>query len=144
MTELIRKDTDYAMRMLVGLACEDGHMPVAAKVLAKTQGIPEDFAYKILRKLARAGLAQGFMGANGGFRLARAPGEISLLQVVSAIQGPVVVRKCCLDMDSCPRRGACAISIKLGGLQDILTDSLARITLADILKENRSGRNLSA
>ena len=138
MTEIIRKDSDYAIRILVGLALKDGEAPIAAKVLARTQEIPEDFIYKILRKLTRAGLTTGYMGTHGGFRLTGSPQDITMLQVVSAIQGPVVVRKCCLDIESCPRQGACNISIKLGVLQDSLTDSLVKITLADILKENRS------
>ncbi|MDO8578554.1 MAG: Rrf2 family transcriptional regulator [Dehalococcoidales bacterium] len=135
MTEIIKKDTDYAMRMLAFLALNDGKSPVAAKKLAKDGEVPEDFAYKILRKLTRAGLAVGTMGSHGGFKLGKAPKDIALLEVVSAVQGDISVRKCCLAKDACPRQGICDISKVLGGLQNNLTGSLKRITLADILKE---------
>jgi len=135
MTEIIKKDTDYAMRMLAYLALNNGKSPVAARKLATAGEVPEDFAYKILRKLTRAGLTIGSMGSHGGFKLGKAPKEISFLDVVSAVQGDISVRKCCLANDACDRQGICDISKVLGGLQDNLTGSLQKITVADILKE---------
>ena len=135
MTDIIRKDTDYAMRILVCLAVNNNEKPVATKVLAKTQDIPEDFIYKVLRKLARSGLVTSRMGAQGGFKLALKPEQVIFLDVVSAIQGPLTVRKCCLDLEACPRRETCNVSQKLGELQELLVQSLGRITLADVLKE---------
>ena len=135
MTEIIKKDTDYAMRMLAYLALNNGKSPVAARKLATAGEVPEDFAYKILRKLTRAWLTIGSMGSHGGFKLGKAPKEISFLDVVSAVQGDISVRKCCLANDACDRQGICDISKVLGGLQDNLTGSLQKITVADILKE---------
>ena len=134
MTEIIRKDTDYAMRLLVCLASNETGIPVAAKTLAASQDIPQDFAYKILRKMTRAGLVRGHMGSQGGFELARRPDEITFLQVISAIQGPVSVRRCCLDITACPRHGSCNISLKLGELQDSLVNSLQSLTLSDAIR----------
>ena len=135
MTEIIKKDTDYAMRMLAYLALNNGKSPVAARKLATAGEVPEDFAYKILRKLTRTGLTVGSMGSHGGFKLGKAPKDITLLDVVSAIQGDISVRKCCLANDACDRQGTCDISKVLGGLQTNLTGSLKKITVADILKE---------
>jgi Rrf2 family iron-sulfur cluster assembly transcriptional regulator len=135
MTELIRQDTEYAMRALVHLAVNGKKKQITAKELAKSRDVPEDFMYKILRKLTRAGLTTCHMGYHGGFKLARSPGEITFLQVVSAVQGPVIVRKCCLDPEACPRRPVCGVSPKLAALQDILVRSLDSIRLADVLKQ---------
>ena len=135
MTEIIKKDTDYAMRMLAYLALNNGESPVAARKLAAAGEVPEDFAYKILRKLTRAGLTVGTMGSHGGFKLGKAPQAISLLDVVSAIQGNLTVRECCLSRDACSRKGTCDICKILGGLQNDLTGSLQKLTLADVLKE---------
>ncbi len=135
MTEIIKKDTDYAMRMLAFLALNNGKAPVAARKLAKAGEVPVDFAYKILQKLTRAGLAVGIMGSHGGFKLGKAPKDIALLEVVSATQGDISVRKCCLARDACNRQGICDISKVLGGIQNNLTGSLKKITLADVLKE---------
>lgn len=135
MPELIRQDTEYAMRALVYLALNAKEKHVAAKKLAKGQDLPEDFAYKILRKLTLSGLTACHMGHNGGFKLARSPEEITLLQVVTAIQGPVMIKKCCLDLKSCPRGSICGFSAKLMELQDNLVRSFNGITLADVVKQ---------
>jgi len=135
MTEIVKKDTDYAMRMLAYLAQNDGKSPVPARKLAAAGDVPEDFAYKILRKLTRAGLAVGSLGSHGGFKLGKAAKDITLLDVVSAIQGELSVRKCCLAVDACPRQRTCNISQVLSELQDNLNGSLKKITLADVLKE---------
>ena len=140
MTEIIKKDTDHAMRMLAYMAQNNNNSFVAAKKLAAAQGVPEDFAYKILRKLTRAGLTVGHMGIHGGVRLGKAPRDISLLDVILAVQGKLTIRKCCLAADACPRQGMCDISIVLGGLQDNLNVSLKKITLADVLKEASNKR----
>lgn len=139
MTDIIRRDTDYAMRALVYLALNTEGAPVPARVLAKSLDIPAAFAYKILRKLTLAGITAGHMGTAGGFVLNQSAEEITLLQVISAIQGPLIVKKCCMDVKACPRQPTCDISIKLRRLQDALADSLSKMTLADLLKENRTG-----
>ncbi len=135
MPEFLRKDTEYAMRALVYLALNGKEKHIPAKELAKGQDLPEDFAYKILRKLTRSGLTTCHMGQYGGFKLARDPKEITLLQVVSAIQGPVMIKKCCLDLESCPRRNICEFSTKLMELQDNVVRSFDGITLADVVRQ---------
>jgi Rrf2 family iron-sulfur cluster assembly transcriptional regulator len=135
MPELIRQDTEYAMRALVYLALNNKEKPVTAKAIAKGQDLPEDFTYKILRKLTRSGLTTCHMGHSGGFKLARIPEEITFLQVVTAIQGPVMIKKCCFDLKSCPRGSICGFSAKLMELQDNLVRSFNGITLADVVKQ---------
>lgn len=132
--DIIRNDTDYAMRALVHLALHREECPIPAKVLAGAEDIPEDFAYKLLRTLTKAGLTESQMGVQGGFALARDPEEIALLEVMEAVQGPVSVRKCLLGKDECPRSPSCPISVKLGGLQDNLVDFLRNMTLAEVLE----------
>lgn len=139
MTEIIKKDTDYAMRMLTFMALNNDNSPVAAKKLAVSESVPEDFAYKILRKLVQAGLVKGQMGSRGGFKLGKAPRDISLSDVVLAIQGKISVRKCCLANDACTRQETCSISKSLVSLQENLDGSLRQITLEDVLKEANKG-----
>jgi Rrf2 family protein len=135
MPEVIRQDTEYAMRALVFLALNGKEKRAAVKEIAKGQDLPEHFAYKILRKLTRSGLTTCYMGHSGGFKLARSPEEITLLQVVTAIQGPVTIKNCCLDLESCPRGSICKFSAKLMELQDNLVRSFNGITLADVVKQ---------
>jgi Rrf2 family transcriptional regulator, iron-sulfur cluster assembly transcription factor len=131
---LIKSDTDYAMRMLVYLALKGGEAPVPAGVLVETQKIPVDFAYKILQKLCRANILKSFKGANGGFSLAKDPEHISLLEVISAIQGRIVIRPCLLDDNNCSSGKACPVSLKLQKLQETLDTEMLDITLAKIIK----------
>jgi Rrf2 family protein len=93
---LIKSDTDYAMRMLVFLALTDAASPVTAAVLVEGQNIPVGFAYKILQKLRRAKILKSFKGVNGGFSLAKQACDISLLDVVEAVQGRIIIRPCLL------------------------------------------------
>ena len=134
MGEIIRQDTEYAMRALVHLAVNGEEKQIAAKELAKSRNVPEDFMYKILHKLTRVGLTTCRLGYHGGFKLARSPREITLLQVVAAIQGPITVKKCCLDLEVCPERSVCEFLPKLMELQNSLTTSLDGVTLADVIK----------
>ena len=125
------------MRVLVYLALNDNEKPVATKILAQTQDIPLDFIYKILRKLTRAEFVTSKMGMRGGFKLVREPAQIKFLDVVTAVQGPITVRVCCLDLEACPRRKNCNVSKKLGELQESLLQSLSKITLAEVLQEKK-------
>jgi Rrf2 family protein len=137
--EILRQDSDYAVRALVYLAQNAGEIPVKAKKLAQSQDIPLEFAYKILRRLSQAGLCQTHMGPRGGFSLLLEPEQISLRDVVGAIQGELVVRNCLLDLSSCPRQPSCTVSPKLTDLQEALEKQLDEITLAAIL-ESKTAR----
>ena len=130
---LIKSDTDYAMRMLVSLALRGESIPVAVAVLVDGQDIPLEFAYKVLQKLCRAGIVKSFKGANGGFLLAKEPREISLMQVVGAVQGRIVIRPCLLNDDNCVSAKPCPVSLKLQKLQETLDSEMDGITLADII-----------
>lgn len=135
MSELIRQDTEYAMRALVYLALKGGGRFVAAKELAHYRDLPKDFSYKILRKLTLSGLTICQMGNRGGFKLAYSPTDISLLQVISAIQGPVMIKKCCLESGTCSNQSICGFLPRLTELQDYLSKCLDGITIADVMKQ---------
>jgi len=81
--------SDYALRAVIELAAAGpGH--VTADQLARTQGIPGKFLEAILTQLRRAGLVRSQRGPEGGFWLARSAGEISLADVIRAIDGPLL------------------------------------------------------
>ncbi len=132
--EILRNDTDYAVRSLIYIAGKGEQATVTAGALAKAEDIPIEFIYKILRKLSRAGFLKRQMGPRGGFSLAQSPEQISLFAITGAIQGPVAVRKCLLDLKACPRRPTCSISAKLQGFQDAVEQMLKNITLAEVIE----------
>ncbi|HSV27597.1 MAG TPA: Rrf2 family transcriptional regulator [Sedimentisphaerales bacterium] len=129
---LLRQNTDYAFRLLVGLGRRRGEL-VNVRVLAEECQVSQQFAAKIMQKLHDDGLVESVMGPKGGFRLAMHPSGIDLLAVIRAIQGPVVVNTCLLGAQACERQASCPVTGKLTGLQDMMETYLRGITLDDLL-----------
>lgn len=81
--------TDYALRAMLELAATAGEHPVKAETLAEAQGIPAPFLQNILQTLRNGGLVESRRGQVGGHRLARPPEEITLADVIRAVDGPL-------------------------------------------------------
>lgn len=138
--ELLKRNTDYALRALVhlaGLGC--GELASATSISRETD-TPEPLLRKLLQKLARPGLIASERGLRGGFRIVKRPEAVSLLQVVEVIQGNVAVNRCFLGRKSCPHRSHCRLSAKLRGVQEQLIDLLRGISVADLVVERRRPR----
>ena len=86
----ISAKADYAVRACVELAARNGDRAVSVEVLATAQAISPAFLERIVADLRRDGLVASVRGAGGGYRLARAPAEISVADVVRAVDGPLV------------------------------------------------------
>ncbi|MHC4616635.1 MAG: RrF2 family transcriptional regulator [Planctomycetota bacterium] len=137
---ILRQNTDYALRVMVNLAKNHSNDAVSARLLAEQEDISYHFACKILQQLHNAKLVESRMGPKGGFSLSRPPGKIELLRVVEAIQGPVRMNKCLLGTNTCPRRPKCAVSGKLAELQEYIDSYLRGITLAEFLQSPENER----
>ena len=94
---ILRQNTDYALRAMANLAGRYGSGSVSTRRISDEEGISYEFTAKIMQNLHAAGLVTSTMGPKGGFSLAKAPDEITLLEVVSALQGEVCVNKCFLQ-----------------------------------------------
>ncbi|HXW68869.1 MAG TPA: Rrf2 family transcriptional regulator [Dissulfurispiraceae bacterium] len=104
----ITRESDYAIRCILYLSGKPGEVNMI-DAIAREMQIPKSFLAKILQKLTRAGLVKSFRGVKGGFQLARLPGEISLLDVVEAIEGDASVNVCALDQTLCGRSKTCPV-----------------------------------
>ncbi|NLG73755.1 MAG: Rrf2 family transcriptional regulator [Chloroflexi bacterium] len=106
----ITRQADYAVRAVLYLAKLGTEQRAATSQIAQEQKIPPSFLAKIVSQLSVAGLLQTSRGARGGVSLARSPEEISLLEVVEAIDGPIYINECvagngdCSFDDDCPMR----------------------------------------
>ena len=85
----ISAKVDYAVRAVVELAAADGEKPVKAERIATAQGIPLNFLENILGELRHAGIVRSHRGAEGGFRLAKPAGELTVADVIRAVEGPL-------------------------------------------------------
>jgi Rrf2 family protein len=106
----ITRQADYAVRAVLHLARLNGNQRAATSQVAKEQHIPPSFLAKIISQLSIAGLLHTSRGARGGVTLARDPKDISLLEVIEAIDGPIMLNECvgengkCTFEDDCPLR----------------------------------------
>lgn len=105
----ITRQADYAVRAVYHLSKLGPEQRAATSRIAQEQQIPPSFLAKIVSQLSVAGLLQTSRGARGGVSLARSPEEISLLEVVEAIDGPILLNECvsgngssCVFGDDCP------------------------------------------
>jgi Rrf2 family protein len=85
----ISAKADYAVRAVAELAAADGEKPVKAERIANAQGIPLNFLENILGELRHAGIVRSHRGAEGGFRLARAADQITIADIIRAVEGPL-------------------------------------------------------
>ena len=132
--DVIRRNTDYALRLIVRLVENFGKGPVSAKALAETADVSHKLSSKLLQRLCSAKLAVSRMGAGGGFELAKKPKKISLYQVVKAVQGGICLNRCVGGIKGCPRKQGCKIRKKLIALQGYIEDYLSDIKLDGLLK----------
>jgi Rrf2 family protein len=106
----ITRQADYAVRAVLYLAQLGPEQRAATSQIAQEKQIPPSFLAKIVSQLSVAGLLQTSRGARGGVSLARAPQDISVLEVVEAIDGPILLNECvasssvCVFGDTCPMR----------------------------------------
>jgi Rrf2 family protein len=106
----ITRQADYAVRAVLYLAKLGPERRAATSTIAQEQQIPPSFLAKIVSQLSVAGLLQTSRGARGGVSLAKSPEQISLLEVVEAIDGPIYLNECvaangaCTFGDDCPMR----------------------------------------
>jgi Rrf2 family protein len=127
--------TEYALRALVELGSRferNGHVP--CREIAERQKIPERFCEQVLADLRKAGLITSQRGAAGGVRLAREPKDVTVSEVVEAVDGPVVTQACLDPFDDDARTQAhSAIQELWLDVQITIRDRLASVTLADLV-----------
>lgn len=130
--ELTRRG-DYAVRAMLALARGGGGQRTAAE-LGRTTAIPATLVPQVMGDLVRAGLVANRRGRAGGYRLARPTGDISLLQIVEAVEGDGRRRTCVLRGGPCRRDGPCDVHDAFFRAQEALFDALETVSLADVTR----------
>jgi Rrf2 family protein len=130
----ITRQADYALRAMIYLARQEPDQRSATSQIAEVQRIPPSFLAKIISQLAIAGLIHTSRGARGGVNLARQPADISVLEVVEAIDGPIMLNECTDDPSSCPFGPDCPIRPLWCSTQADLVDKLKNTSFAEIVE----------
>lgn len=134
MMDMLRRNTDYALRAMLNLTRHWQHDTVSTRNISNEEDISYQLACKLMQTLRNADLVVSSMGPKGGFSLSREPSEITIRQIIEAIQGAIYLNKCMSDDYDCQRQSACVIRRSLIGLQDYVDDYFSRTSLADLLK----------
>jgi FeS assembly SUF system regulator len=125
--------TDYATLILTVLASRPDRVHSAAD-LAERARLEAPTVSKVLKPLAHAGLVEGFRGVNGGYRLARAPEAISLVEIVEAIEGPLGMTECSVHAGQCGIEEHCGVRANWRRINDVVADALRGVSLAQMLQ----------
>ena len=104
----VTRETDYAVRCVYYLSGKGDGIAMIDEIAGQMR-VPKSFLAKILQKLSKADIVRSYRGVKGGFRLARSPRAITLLDVIEAMQGPVYMNVCALDKRMCGLSRACAV-----------------------------------
>ena len=131
----ITRQADYAVRAIYYLSTLELGNRASTSQIAKEQNIPPSFLAKIISQLSVAGLLHTSRGARGGVSLARNPEDITMLDVVEAIDGPIMLNECVGDSHGCKFDQECPMRNLWGEIQDDLVARLSGTTFADFVKE---------
>lgn len=131
---LLSRGGDYAIRAMVDLASRPGGERTITQGIADRQQIPPAFLSKVLGSLTQVGLVRTHRGAAGGVGLARSPETISLLEVVEAAQGPIILNECTHPYRTCPLEDTCTVSQVWREAQKNLEELLGSAYLSQFAK----------
>ena len=132
----ITRQADYAMRAVAYLSNLGTDRRAATSQIAEEKQIPPSFLAKIVSQLSVAGLLQTSRGARGGVSLARSPEEISFLEVVEAIDGPILINECVIDSGTCVFGDTCALRPVFCAAQADLVERLDTTSFSTVIETN--------
>jgi Rrf2 family protein len=133
----ITRQADYAVRAVLHLS-RNGDQRTATSTIAEEQRIPPSFLAKIISQLSIAGLLHTSRGARGGVTLAREPKDVTLLEVIEAIDGPIQLNECVSDTSACSFEENCPLRPVWCEAQEELVSRLRGTNFADMAAKGQT------
>ncbi|HET9033077.1 MAG TPA: SUF system Fe-S cluster assembly regulator [Dokdonella sp.] len=127
----VSKLTDYATVVMTCLASAKADV-MSAQQLAELARLELPTVSKLLKQLAQAKLVESRRGVNGGYRLARKPDQISVADIVTAMEGPIGMTECCAQSGLCNHEAHCGVRVNWQRISDAIRIALESVTLADM------------
>jgi Rrf2 family protein len=135
----LTKKADYGLIALKHLAVNQTRGSSSAKEIADCYGIPLPLLSKILQKLGKSGFLRSEQGTNGGYKLARDPREITALEVIHSIDGPIVLTACFTAHGFCSHSDKCNVREPLRKVHEGILKLLSSITIFDMSHDEHDG-----
>jgi Rrf2 family protein len=139
----LTKKADYSLIALrhFAMRLRESGGAVSAKEVADSCGIPLPVLSKLLQKLGKNGFLTSEYGTTGGYRLARDPNRISALEVIRAIDGPIVLANCFTEGAHCGHSSRCTVKRPLRKIHEGILKLLDSVSIQDMLQESENERN---
>ena len=134
----LSKRADYGLIALKHLALHDEHAHSAPEI-ARTYNIPSELMAKVLQRLVREGLLLSHAGPTGGYALARTPAAISVIDVIEALEGPLLLTPCEVA-DDCEQLHFCSIRDPLRSIKQKVVNVLVETTIHELAEFDKADR----
>jgi Rrf2 family protein len=134
----------YGVRFMTALACEYGDNSLLLKDIAASEEISGKYLSLIVIPLRAAGLINSLRGAHGGYSLARAPRDITLCDIVEALEGETCLVRCVREPSACDRVAICPTRDIWSVLGDKIRETLKSVTIAELADRKRENNKKSA
>jgi len=131
----LSKKADYGLIAVKHLASHRKEHACSANEIAEEYGISVTLMAKVLQKLARQNLVAAKHGSSGGYQLAKEPGKISALDVITAIDGPVLITSCVTSHGNCDATERCSVREPLRRVNDSILQVLSTVTISQMSED---------
>jgi FeS assembly SUF system regulator len=132
----LSKKTDYALIAVRHLATHRNEHSLSASDIAQVYGISAPLLAKVLQRLAKHGLVTARHGSSGGYQLARHPNDISALDVINAVDGPVVITSCVTSHGNCDQSLTCTVREPLRRVNESIAQVLRSVTISQMSEDS--------
>src|SRR5262250_2958815 len=133
----LSKKADYGLIAVKHLAMHRNEHACSANEIADEYGISTTLMAKVLQKLARHSLVGAKHGSSGGYQLAKTPEQISALEVITAIDGPVLITSCVTSHGNCDATSKCSVREPLRRVNESILNVLGTVTIAQMSDEQQ-------
>jgi Rrf2 family protein len=128
----LTKKADYGLIAVKHLAMAGRAGAASAKEIADAYGMPLPLLAKILQKLTKTGILVSVPGSSGGYKLAKRPEKVSALEVIHAIEGPIILTTCATAQGRCGQSDRCTVREPLRKVHEAILDLLGKITISEM------------
>lgn len=133
---LITRKTDYAIRCVLYLSENKGRLANVDEI-SKSMLIPKSFLAKILQRLEKGGIVESSKGKKGGFTLVKEPKEVSLIEVIEIIQGPLSINVCAIDKRKCNLSNICSVHPVWVKIRKEIEENLKKTSFKELSRERK-------